>query len=127
MCAGISQVSVTSLQFPSQHSIISRDESENVFPLEESEFPSTAIHSHHTVVITGAPSLVGYEDDCCISYTVTIIDVRSCTRCTRVPVGQLSSDTNRGMYPYIRRMVVLYIGIIKVWGFLPKNPTYKPA
>ena len=24
-------------------------------------------------------------------------------------------------------MVVLYIGIIKVWGFLPKNPTYKPA
>jgi len=22
---------------------------------------------------------------------------------------------------------VLYIGIIKVWGFLPKNPTYKPA
>ena len=23
--------------------------------------------------------------------------------------------------------VVLYIGIIKVWGFLPKNPTYKSA
>ena len=22
---------------------------------------------------------------------------------------------------------VLYVGIIKVWGFLPKNPTYKPA
>ena len=24
-------------------------------------------------------------------------------------------------------MLVLYIGIIKVWGFLPKNPTYKPT
>ena len=23
--------------------------------------------------------------------------------------------------------VVLYVGIIKVLGFLPKNPTYKPA
>ena len=23
--------------------------------------------------------------------------------------------------------VVLYIGIIKVWDFLPENPTYKPA
>ena len=23
--------------------------------------------------------------------------------------------------------VVLYIGIVKVWGFLPKNPTYKLA
>ena len=48
--------------------------------------------SYH--VITGAPSLVGYEDDCCISYTVTIVDVRSCTRCTRVPVGQ---ERHQGM------------------------------
>jgi len=39
------------------------------------------------MVITVAPSLVGYENDCCISYTVTIVDVRSCTRCTRVPAG----------------------------------------
>jgi len=53
---------------------------------------------HMVPIITGAPSLVGYEDDCCISYTVTIVDVRSCTRCTRVPVGQLSSNTLQSMY-----------------------------
>jgi len=49
-------------------------------------------------IITGAPSLVGYEDDCCISYTVTIVDVRSCTRCTRVPVGQQLPHEQQGTY-----------------------------
>jgi len=65
--------------------------------LEEGELPSTTVHSYHMVIITEAPSLVGYEDDCCISYTVTIVDVRSCTRCTRVPVGQPLSDRHQGM------------------------------
>ena len=28
---------------------------------------------------------------------------------------------------HMRSTVLLYVGIIKVWGLLPKNPTYKPA
>ncbi|XP_065903832.1 uncharacterized protein [Dysidea avara] len=67
---GIFQQPKTSIHLQ-QHPISNRVESEDVFPLEER-----------------APSLVEYEDDCCISYTVTIVDVRSCTRCTRVPVDQ---------------------------------------
>jgi len=48
-------------------------------------------------IVTGAPSLVGYEDDCCISYTVPIVDVGSCTRCTRVTVGQQLPCEQQGM------------------------------
>jgi len=97
MHPGIFHQPIAPLNFPSQHSKISTVESHNVFTLEEGELSITTIHSHHMVVITGALSLVGYEDDCCISYAVTIVDVRSCTRCTRVPVGQLSSDRHQGM------------------------------
>ena len=62
-------------------------------------------------IITGAPSLVGYEDDCCISYTVTIVDVRSCTRCTRVPVGQQLPHEQQGMccsYQQCRLLHILF-------------------
>ena len=52
---------------------------------------------HMVPIVTGAPSLVGYEDDCCISYTVTIVDVRSCTRCARVPAGQQLPREQQGM------------------------------
>ena len=97
MHSGIFHQPIASLNFPSQHSKICRVESENFFTLEEGELPSTTVHLYHMVVITGAPSLVGYEDGCCISYTVTIVDVRSCTRCTRVPIGQLSSDRHQSM------------------------------
>ena len=41
--------------------------------------------------------MVGYKDDCCIHYTVTIVDVRSCTRCTRVPVSQVYSNRTQGI------------------------------
>ena len=51
----------------------------------------------YMVHFTGALSLVGYEDNCYINYTVTIVDVRSCTRCTRVSVGQVSSDRHQGI------------------------------
>ena len=112
MHSGIFHQSIASVHFPSPHSIISRVESEDVFPLEESEFPSSKVHSYDILAITGAPSLVGYEDDCSISYTVTIVDVRSCTRCTRVPVGQLSSDKHQGMI-----CIIIIITISKSTAF----------
>ena len=36
------------------------------------------------------------------------------------------NDSVRSLCPISYSMVVLYIGIIKIWGFLPENP-YKPA
>ena len=60
--------------------------------------------------ITGAPSLVGYEYDCCISYTVTIVDVRSCTRCTRVSVGEeVSLDHHKGLLDNANIHICTYI------------------
>ena len=72
-----------------------------MFPSEEGESLIVHVMSYDSI-ITGAPSLVGYEDDCCISYTVTIVDVRSCTRCTRVSLDQ--------QFPYKQQGVLLYIG-----------------
>ena len=57
--------------------------------------------SYAYITFSGAPSLVGYEDDCCISYTVTIVDVRSCTRCTRVPVGDPLPYEQQGSLLYM--------------------------
>ena len=82
------------VQLPLQHPIGS-DKVEILSPSDEGMSPKSIWFSASCmVVITGAPSLVGYDDDCCISYTVTIVDVRSCTRCTRAPLAP------QGMYFY---------------------------
>jgi len=63
---------------------------------------------HIVPIITGAQSLVGYEDDCCISYTVTIVDVRCCTRCIRVPEGQQPPREQQGMCCSYQQCRLLY-------------------
>ena len=44
---------------------------------------------------TGALSVT--DDDYCVSYTVTMVDVRSCTRTPRLPCHIIHSDHNIGM------------------------------
>ena len=42
---------------------------------------------------TGALSMTDNDDDYCVSYTVTMVDVRSCTRPPRLP-----HQPHQGMY-----------------------------
>jgi len=50
--------------------------------------------------ITGALSMTNTDDDCCVSYTVTMVDVRSCTRPSRSPdQQQISEYSNMTTYP----------------------------
>ena len=48
------------------------------------------------VMYTGALSVTDSDDDYCVSYTVTMVDVRSCTRPPRSP----DQSCNEGVYAY---------------------------
>ena len=57
---------------------------------------------HTYITTTAALSVNDSDDDCCVSYTVTMVDVRSCTRPPRSP-DQLPTSV------YICKVICTYI------------------
>ena len=59
------------------------------------------------VYTSGAQSLAEHEDDCCISYIITTMDIRSCTRCIRVSAGEPDHQGSLHVAIYTMNQIII--------------------